>query len=244
MDPDPRLRHPLALAPARIAAIEILTAQGWSSRQIGEALGITRVTGARYMADLPRPLCPCGRPVSHGGWCRERIAGSPTQQAYFATTRGPGATDERIALIREVWGSTQPQDWIVAAVNALPGPPLSYGRIRELAKRRGLRSGGHPRHAPGGALAASVRAGTALSACLRAPPAMLAARAEAETAIRARLGVPAGLRKPATRTFSMAAMRLPPPELGARLAAARATRLSSISEEGAVPLTTMLRRTG
>jgi hypothetical protein len=51
--------------------------------------GVSQQTASRYLRMLnPMPLCKCGQPVTHRGWCSVRFANSPKRKKFMERWNG------------------------------------------------------------------------------------------------------------------------------------------------------------
>lgn len=53
-------------------------------RATARAVGLHRDTVAKYYHLGEKKSCPCGKPMTHKGWCASRIARSPGRQKFLA----------------------------------------------------------------------------------------------------------------------------------------------------------------
>ena len=67
----------------KIESVKVLADQHYSNRQIAKELHLSRSTIAAILRDHNRPICQCGRPVNHNGWCEMRTGISPHRLAYL-----------------------------------------------------------------------------------------------------------------------------------------------------------------
>lgn len=63
------------------AALLCAFTDGMGIRAAADFAGVARGTARRYFRELdPPPLCKCGKPATHQGWCSVRFAESPARQ--------------------------------------------------------------------------------------------------------------------------------------------------------------------
>ena len=62
---------------------------GMGVRAAARFAGVHKTTASRYLRMLdPLPLCKCGRPVTHQGWCAHRFANSEKRQRFMGRWTG------------------------------------------------------------------------------------------------------------------------------------------------------------
>lgn len=71
------------LSKDKIERLEALFAAGFTIRQAARKANVNRQTAQRYQAKGPIFLCPCGKPKTHKGWCKIRVAKSPNRQKFL-----------------------------------------------------------------------------------------------------------------------------------------------------------------
>jgi hypothetical protein len=73
------------LSPAKRRALKHLLAMGASRRAIAAAVGCSTNTVKRYAKVWTfSPICACGKPAGHNGWCHARLAFSPARRGWLA----------------------------------------------------------------------------------------------------------------------------------------------------------------
>lgn len=67
-----------------IEKMQMLFEAGFGIRAVSRKLDISRTTAACYFPRIgDEPLCPCGRPVRHKGWCFWRYRNSSARQEFM-----------------------------------------------------------------------------------------------------------------------------------------------------------------
>jgi len=68
----------------KIARMEELFASGFGVRATARIVGVSKNTARAYFPSIGgEPLCPCGKPVRHQGWCSWRYEHSPARQLFM-----------------------------------------------------------------------------------------------------------------------------------------------------------------
>lgn len=87
--------------PEKLEASKSLFLQGYSTRSVGEIIGLSKTSINRYRKFILGDkviYCPCGAPSGHPYWCDFRVARSPARQAYYAKCAALSAI--RLAQVR------------------------------------------------------------------------------------------------------------------------------------------------
>lgn len=64
--------------------MQALFEAGNGIRATAKAVGLHRDTVAKYYHLGEKKRCPCGKPMTHRGWCSSRVARSPGRQKFLA----------------------------------------------------------------------------------------------------------------------------------------------------------------
>lgn len=122
--------------------IQALT-DGHSIRKASEMAGVAKGTAQKYMRELRaagmNPLCGCGQPSGHKGWCAERYKNSPARQAFVRSHFSGVLAGQRRSVyiprgrskwewkpLSEVWPFGNTDDPIIKAVNDFVPKSLPY----------------------------------------------------------------------------------------------------------------------
>lgn len=75
------------IEPEIMQQMQSLFDAGNGIRATARATGLHRDTVAKYYHLGDKKKCPCGRPMTHRGWCASRVARSPGRQRFLEKTR-------------------------------------------------------------------------------------------------------------------------------------------------------------
>lgn len=72
------------IEPHVMLQMQALFEAGNGIRATAKAVGLHRDTVAKYYHLGEKKRCPCGKPMTHKGWCSSRVARSPGRQTFLA----------------------------------------------------------------------------------------------------------------------------------------------------------------
>lgn len=137
------------LEPEKLRLMEASFVAGSGIRATARNVGLSPDTVRKYYAMRPPTNCPCGKPMTHLGWCASRVARSPGRQASLAKittikedTRRKWLAQQNVATARARYSEVLAKlsaGWARQSTmreNALIGPVELIKRVRVAVRHR------------------------------------------------------------------------------------------------------------